>query len=179
MFSGSPHSTLEISLYVAVPVPPPACTDGKLQFTLPPAPGGSALSVQAKDGQISPPAAVRNVDADLSRGPSDQFHIVTDTGYTQGCTWLPFGTQLTLWNCCYFSCPDVICLPGARLTLSWTRSIQIRDDILPGMDQTPEYRPVMRPRCECGHDPVGILGRICLADDTGDRTIRVPVFGPR
>ena len=128
----------------AVPVPPPACTDGKLQFTLPPAPGGSALSVQAKDGQIPPPAAVRKVDASLSRGPSGQFHIVTDAGYTQGCTWFPFGTQLTLWNCCYFSCPDVICLPGARLTLSWTRSIQIRDDILPGMDQTPEYRPVMR-----------------------------------
>ena len=128
----------------AVPVPPPACTDGKLQFTLPPAPGGSALSVQAKDGQIPPPAAVRKVDASLSRGPSDQFHIVTDAGYTQGCTWLPFGTQLTLWNCCYFTCPDVICLPGARLTLSWMRSIQIRDDILPGMDQAPEYRPVMR-----------------------------------
>ena len=128
-----------------VPVSAPDCQDGKLLFSLPPAPTASALFVQVKDGQVPPPDAVRKVEACLSRGPSRQLHIVTDAGYTQAPSWLPFGTQLTFWNTCYIACQDVMCLPGARLTLSWTRTIQIQEDRLPGMDREPEpYKPVMR-----------------------------------
>lgn len=61
-----------------------------------------------------------------------------------GENWLPFGEAPEAWRTCCLSCPDALSLRGASLIVRFVLSLQEREELLPGMDQEPEYRPIMR-----------------------------------
>ncbi len=126
----------------AVPLAPPARAENALRFQLPAAPDGCALrvclpaapAIDAAGAAVirtqrrpQPPALAWDGDAPLS-----------------GTRWLPFGPIPEPWRACYLSCPDALTLRGARLTVSFALSFQVYEEQLPGMDTSPEYRPIMR-----------------------------------
>ena len=65
-------------------------------------------------------------------------------GPCTGARWLPFGETPETWRTCCLSCPDALSLRGARITVRFALSIREWEDLLPGMEQEPEYRPIMR-----------------------------------
>lgn len=128
-----------------IPLTLPTWTDETLYLDLPSSGGAPAsLLLKAADGKVPPATSIRKVFLDTKRTPRGQTLLLTDTGpgLNQGC--LPFGERLVQWNSCYVSCPDALALPGAQVTISWLQSDQTKEELLPGMDQEPEYRPVMR-----------------------------------
>lgn len=62
----------------------------------------------------------------------------------QGTELLPFGRTPTAWSTCHLSCPDALTLRGAQITASFTLSTLAVEELLPGMEQPPVYKPVMR-----------------------------------
>ncbi|MDE7260869.1 MAG: hypothetical protein K2N78_02225, partial [Oscillospiraceae bacterium] len=126
-----------------VPLPVPEQTENSLRFCLPAVSDALALHVSL------PPAG-------LPTGPIGPVSIRTERrellldmawdgdGPCTGDRWLPFGEVPEVWRTCYLSCPDALALRGAQLTVRFALSIQERVDLLPGMEQEPEYRPVMR-----------------------------------
>lgn len=128
-----------------IPLAPPTPTDTTLCFCLPSSDGTPAsLLLKAADGTVPPVTAIRRAMVETVRSPNGQMLLLTDSGPVQNQNCLPFGERLMQWNTCYISCPDVLALPGAQVTLSWLQSDQTREELLPGMEQEPEYRPVMR-----------------------------------
>lgn len=128
-----------------IPLEAPTRTDHRLCFALPSSGGGPAsLLLKAVDGMIPPAAAIQKAAVDTTRSPDRQILILTDSGPAQSRDCLPFGERLMQWNTCYISCPDAFSLPDAQVTLSWLQSYQAKEDLLPGINQEPEYRPVMR-----------------------------------
>ena len=122
----------------------PARKEDTLQFHLPPAERAKALLVQVNDGRIPPTVSIRRALVGTARVPGENLLILADSGPCQNTGWLPFGDRLTQWNTCYVSCPDALCLPGAQVTFSWVCSVQSKEELLPGMEEEPEYRPIMR-----------------------------------
>ena len=128
----------------SLPLPPPARSGARLRFQLPAAADAWALLVTAADGKIPPEQGVRRVSVHTARPPASPGIIMTDSGLCQDSVWLPFGERLMQWSACYISCPEALCLPGAQVMLTWTQSYLQHEESLPGMDQEPEYKPVMR-----------------------------------
>lgn len=126
----------------AAALAPPAKTGDTLRVQLPAAPDGCALRVQL-------PAAV-TVDADgaadvrTKRQPQPPAMVWDGDAPLSGTRWLPFGPSPEPWRACYFSCPDAMTLRGAWLTVSFSLFFQVYEEQLPGMDESPGYRPVMR-----------------------------------
>ena len=126
-----------------VPLAPPTRSGTVLRFQLPGAPDGRALRVCLPEtglfaGSIGPvtlrterreqpPALIWDGDVPLS-----------------GMRWLPFGPVPEPWRACCLSCPDALALRGAWLTISFALSFQTCEEPLPGMEEPPEYRPIMR-----------------------------------
>lgn len=128
-----------------LPLAPPAPAEQTLRFCLPASHGAPAcLLLKAADDQVPPPTAISRAVVETVRRPKGQTVLLTDAGPGQSRDCLPFGDRLTQWNTCYVSCPDALALPGAQVTLSWLQSHRTREELLPGMDQPPQYRPVMR-----------------------------------
>ncbi len=127
-----------------LPLDPPTAEGELLRFRLPAAAGAWALLASVTEGAVPPDLPVSRVLAQTSRAAGEETLVLTDDGLYQGGAWLPFGSRLMQWNTCYIDCPNVLCLPGAQVTLSWVQSEQTREELLPEMDRQPEYRPVMR-----------------------------------
>lgn len=129
----------------SIPLTPPTWTDDTLHLDLPASGGAPAsLLLKAADGKVPPATTIRRAVLETVRSPRGQTLLLTDSGPWSDQDCLPFGERLTQWNACYVSCPDALALPGAQVTLSWLQSYQTREDLLPGMEQEPEYRPIMR-----------------------------------
>lgn len=127
------------------PLAPPTRMDNTLHISLPSSGGApSSLLIKAADGMVPPATAIRRALVETVRAPSGQMLLLTDSGPVQNQDCLPFGDRLMQWNTCYVSCHDALAMPGAQVTLSWLQSYQTREELLPGMDREPEYRPVMR-----------------------------------
>lgn len=128
-----------------IPLTSPTRLNDTLCFSLPSSNGAAAsLLLKTADGKVPPATAVRSAVVETVRSPNGQTLLLTDSGPVQNQEVLPFGDRLMQWNTCYVSCPDALALPGAQITLSWLQSYQTREELLPGMDQEPEFRPVMR-----------------------------------
>lgn len=115
-----------------------------LLFSLPPAPMSAALLVEVLPGAAAPAAVCSGVTVSTQRETLPyQAVICDDTIVTEG-DFHPFGSGLERWRTCYVSCPDVFCLRDAQVTVSYTLSDTIREELLPGTEQPPAYRPIMR-----------------------------------
>ena len=128
----------------SLPLEVPAHSGAQLRFQLPAAEDAWAVLASAADEQIPPEQSVRRVLVQTARQPAAPAMIMTDSGLCQDAVWRPFGERLMQWSACYISCPEALCLPGAQVTLTWTQSYLQYEESLPGMDQEPEYKPVMR-----------------------------------
>lgn len=125
-------------------LPTPRLEDQTLVFSLPPAPRAAALVVTALPTSVPPASLCGRVWVSSRRDDLVcQGAICEGSTVTQD-TFHPFGLSPEPWRCCYLSCPDVLSLPGARVTVSYTLSYTIWEDVLPGWDQPAEYRPIMR-----------------------------------
>lgn len=126
-----------------VPLSPPERAGHSLRFHLPAAEDAVALRVSLPPAGLPAdpigPAAVRTEQLDL---PPDL--VWSGEGPCTGTRWLPFGEVPEVWRTCCLSCPDALALRGAQLTIRFALSIRERVDPLPGMEQAPEYRPIMR-----------------------------------
>lgn len=127
----------------AVPLPSPALTEHGLRFQLPAAPDGLALRVSLPPADLpADPIGPVSLRAQRRELPPD---LVWDgDGVHTGAHWLPFGEVPQPWRACCLSCPGALALRGARLTVRFTLSMREQEDLLPGMEEAPEYRPIMR-----------------------------------
>ena len=128
----------------SLPLKAPARSGTRLCFHLPAAEDAWAILACAADGQVPPEQGVRRVSVQTVRPAAKPGMVMTDSGLCQDAVWRPFGERLMQWSTCHISCPEALCLPGAQVTLTWTQTYLQREEILPGMDQEPEYKPVMR-----------------------------------
>lgn len=134
---------LESSSEDAVPLDPPERTEKGLRFSLPAMPDAQALYVRLPAaGLPADPIGPVSVRTERRELPLD---LAWDgDGPCTGTSWLPFGEIPDIWRTCCLFCPDALTLRGARLTIRFTLSMRKREDSLPGMEQAPEYRPIMR-----------------------------------
>lgn len=126
-----------------VPLSGPERTEQGLHFSLPAAPDGQTLHASLPSSGLSAeavgPVSIRTQRRDL---PPD---LVWDgDSPCTGARWLPFGETPETWRTCCLFCPDALTLRGAQITVRFTLSMREREDLLPGMEQRPEYRPIMR-----------------------------------
>jgi len=127
----------------AVPLEAPALEGTSLRFQLPPAP--DALALQASFSPVSLPAeSVGPVTVRTERREIPLVLAWDGGGTCIGESWLPFGEVPEVWRTCCLSCPDALTLRGARIAVRFVLSVRERVDLLPGMEQEPEYRPIMR-----------------------------------
>lgn len=136
--------TLETEDGSQLDLSPPRRSGTKLRFTLPPAPGAAALTADLLPGAAASAASCKQVLAASHRESLPCPAAVCDDGTVTEGVFQPFGSRLEPWRCCYLSCPDVLALRGGRVTFSFTLSFLTREESLPGADQAPVYRPVMR-----------------------------------
>lgn len=134
---------LESSSGDAVPLDPPERTEKGLCFSLPAMPDAQALYVRLPAaGLPADPIGPVSVRTERRELPLD---LAWDgDGPCAGTSWLPFGEIPDIWRTCCLFCPDALTLRGARLAIRFTLSMRKREDSLPGMEQAPEYRPIMR-----------------------------------
>ena len=134
---------LESSSGDAVPLDSPERTEKGLCFSLPAMPDAQALYVRLPAaGLPADPIGPVSVRTERRELPLD---LAWDgDGPCTGTSWLPFGEIPDIWRTCCLFCPDALTLRGARLTVRFTLSMRKREDTLPGMEQAPEYRPIMR-----------------------------------
>ncbi len=134
---------LESSSGDAVPLDPPERMEKGLCFSLPAMPDAQALYVRLPAaGLPADPIGPVSVRTERRELPLD---LAWDgDGPCAGTSWLPFGEIPDIWRTCCLFCPDALTLRGARLTIRFTLSMRKREDSLPGMEQAPEYRPIMR-----------------------------------
>lgn len=122
---------------------PPEQTEHGLRFSLPPVLDGLALQVcLPADGLPVEPIGPVSIRTQRREIPLD---LAWDgAGPCTGERWLPFGEAPEIWRTCCLSCPDALTLRGAQLTVRFALSIRDRTECLPGTEQKPEYRPIMR-----------------------------------
>ncbi len=125
----------------AVPLSAPALEGNSLCFRLPAAPDGLALRVSLPPCDL-PAETIGPVTARTERREQPLDLAWDGTGPCAGGRWLPFGNVPEVWRTCCLSCPDVLGLRGAQVTVRFALSVQAQVDLLPGVE--PEYRPVMR-----------------------------------
>ncbi len=125
------------------PLPAPTLENHRLAFRLPPAPDGRALCCcLPAAGLPEEPAGPAFVSAERTTLPPAL--VWNETVPCAGDRWLPFGEEPRAFDVCCLACPDALTLRGARITVSFSLSIRQREELLPGMEQAPVYRPVMR-----------------------------------
>lgn len=134
--------SLVLSSQELIPLAPPARKGSLLSFTLPPAPEATALQAKLPTGQ-SVEEAIGQVKLRTERLNQPPGLIWDGETPCAGARWLPFGETPELWRTCFLSCPDVLCLRGAKITVSFTLSVKTHQELLPGMEQQPAYRPIM------------------------------------
>lgn len=118
--------------------------DADLIFSLPPAPMSTALLVEVLPDAVAPATMCSSVTVSTQRDTQPyQAAICDDTIVTEG-NFHPFGSGLELWRTCYVSCPEVLSLRDAQVTISYTLFDTIREERLPETEQPPAYRPIMR-----------------------------------
>jgi len=127
----------------SLPIEAPALEGDVLRFQLPPAP--DALALQASFPPVSLPAeAAGPVTLRTERRDLPPALAWDGEGPCAGESWLPFGPAPEPWRTCCLSCPDALSLRGAGITVRFVLSLREREELLPGMEREPEYRPVMR-----------------------------------
>lgn len=126
-----------------VPLSAPVLTGHSLSFELPAAPDGLALRLSLPPA-VLPAEPIGPVTVCTERRELPLDLAWDGSGPCVGGRWLPFGDVPEVWRTCCLSCPDALGLRGAQLTIRFALSVQERADLLPGMDQEPEYRPIMR-----------------------------------
>jgi len=127
----------------AVALEAPAREGTGLRLQLPPAP--DALALQASFSPVPLPAEPIGPVAVRTERRELPLALAWDGEEPRvGEGWLPFGEVPEVWRTCCLSCPDALALRGARITVRFVLSVRERVDLLPGMEQEPEYRPIMR-----------------------------------
>lgn len=144
LFSGDTvRWSLVCALGGAMSLSAPALEGHSLVFQLPAA--LDALALRASLSPIHLPAEpIGPVTVRVERRELPLDLAWDGEGPCVGENWLPFGEVPEAWRTCCLSCPDALSLRGARLTVRFVLSVQEREELLPGMDQEPEYRPIMR-----------------------------------
>lgn len=127
----------------AVSLPSPALTEHGLHFQLPAAPDGPALRVSLPPADL-PAGPIGPVSLRAQRRELPPDLVWDGDGAHTGAHWLPFGEVPQPWRACCLSCPGALALRGAQLTVRFTLSMREQEDLLPGMEEAPEYRPIMR-----------------------------------
>lgn len=126
----------------------PGVEDGALSFTLPAMADAGWLLAEAAGVPPEGPAGEIRVSAarpGFSGGEGLSCDAaLTDEGTVEEGTFLPFGADVAVWKVCQFACEDALGLRGARVTAAWTMVMEEREELLPGLDQEVEYKPVMR-----------------------------------
>lgn len=127
----------------AAALPSPMPTEHGLRFQLPAAPDGAALRVSLPPVDLpADPVGPVSLRAQRRELPPDL--VWTGDGAHTGGRWLPFGEVPQPWQACCLSCPGALALRGGRLTVRFTLSMREQEDLLPGTEEAPEYRPIMR-----------------------------------
>lgn len=122
----------------------PRQLDANLIFTLPPAPASTALRVDILPGAVVPAVSCGDVHVSTLREKLPyQMAVCDDVLVTEG-DFQPFGTGLQPWRTCYIACPDVLSLRDAQVTIRYILSETVQEELLPGAEQPPVYRPIMR-----------------------------------
>lgn len=136
--------SLELENGVEHAIDMPHQRDADLIFTLPSALQSVALLAEVLPGVAAPAAMCSGVcvSAQRERLPY-QTAVCDDAIVTEG-DFHPFGAGLEPWRTCYVSCPDAFSLRDAQVTISYTLSDTMREELLPGAEQPPVYRPIMR-----------------------------------
>lgn len=127
----------------SLPLDPPRRDGAALVFCLPAAPGTALRAVLRPD--VTPPAVpgtAVTVDSVRRQRPCT-CAVCEEEACTEG-PFLPFGRDLGLWRCCYLACPDALALPGAQVTLRGSVAFLIEEEPLPGRENPPVYKAVMR-----------------------------------
>lgn len=125
-------------------LPPPQQKDAELVFNLPAASQGVALTVEVVPGVVPPPEPVGTVFGTCQRADVPYASAVSDEGITVQGAFRPFGMAPEPWRSCCLSCPDVLTLRGGTVKLACTLSTEQREELLPGGEDQPEYKPIMR-----------------------------------
>lgn len=125
------------------PLAAPVRENHHLLFRLPPAPDGYALRCRLPAAGL--PARSAGPAAVSARREALPPALIWDgAAPCAGERWLPFGEAPAAWSTCCLACPDALALRGAQLTVSFTLSIRVREELLPGTEQAAVYRPIMR-----------------------------------
>lgn len=123
---------------------PPRWEEQSLLLELPPAEGNVALCATLLPEVVPPTLPGTRVTVDCLRQERDYTCAICEEDVSAQGTFLPFGRDLGLWRCCYLACPDVLAMPGARITLQGSVDFLLLEEKLPGDQEPPEYRPIMR-----------------------------------
>lgn len=122
----------------------PQPEDGGLHFSLPASPLAAALTAEVLPGAAAASALCGTVLVSSQRQASACQTIVCDGAIAPPGPFSPFGLSPEPWRICYLSCPDLFALRGGQVTLTAALTFTIWEELLPGMDQPPQYRSVMR-----------------------------------
>lgn len=125
------------------PLAMPQQDGGTLVFSLPSAPSAHVLVAEILPGVPAPKASCGAVLVSVQREAPAGLRVVNGAVAAEG-DFFPFGLEPDTWCTCCLSCPDVLSLRGGRVTLTCTLSYVTCEELLPGTEQPPEYRPIMR-----------------------------------
>lgn len=123
---------------------PPQQEDNGLRFSLPAAPLAVALTVRVLPGSAATSALCGTVLVSSQRRACGCQTVVCDGAIVSPGSFHPFGLSPEPWRICYLSCPDLFALRGGQVTLTAALTFTIWEELLPGMDQPPKYRSIMR-----------------------------------
>ncbi len=126
-----------------IPLSGPERDGENLRFSLPAALDALALHANLPAASL-PAEAVGSVFIHTQRRELPPDLAWDGDGPCIGARWLPFGEAPETWRTCCLSCQDALTLRGAQIAVRFTLSIRERTDLLPGMEQEPEYHPIMR-----------------------------------
>lgn len=143
LLRGGAHWSLVCASEDDVPLASPILTGNTLRFSLPAAPDGCALRAGLPPVSL-PSGFIGEVTVRTERLELPLALAWDGNASLSGERWLPFGQVPEPWRICCLSCPDALKLRGAWLTVSFALSFQRYEELLPGMEKPPEYRPVMR-----------------------------------
>lgn len=122
----------------------PQLESSGLRFSLPPAPLAVALTAQVLPGVTASSAVCGTVQVSTQRRvPACQTAVCDETIAPPG-PFYPFGLSPEPWRICCLAFPDLLALPGAQVTLSVSLTFTAWEELLPGTDQSPTYRSIMR-----------------------------------
>lgn len=122
----------------------PQMENGGLRFSLPPSPLAVALTAQVLPGVAAVSLVCGTVQVSSQRRVSACQSVVCDEAIVPPGPFYPFGLSPEPWRICYLAFPDLLSLRGAQVTLSASLTFTSWEELLPGMDQPPVYRSIMR-----------------------------------